>query len=106
MIDCQTEVKSLTKTDVTEGMDLNFKITKMLKLVLWVKTSISVQPNNKLRSSDMYNNYIASTNPTARVSENVFYKEIEPIMRACKLNPDRFRDREGRGYTGITIKNE
>jgi len=86
-----------------EDLDLDNPMTKRLYLAQWVKSNIVQKPGNFLKTLDLYNSYLEATPSRARVSQELFFKEIEPIMGAYNINPSRVRSKEGRGFIGIGL---
>ena len=69
----------------------------------WVKANIITQPGSFITNKRLYEEYERATESPARVSEDKFYKEIEPVMFGLHIKPGRFKDKMGRGFQFIPL---
>ena len=72
-----------------------------MNLIDWLKTNVGTEQGSFVSAKEMYCLYISDTERTAQVSEDLFFKEIEPIMFGLNMKPGKVRGRRaGRGYEG------
>ena len=76
-----------------------------MNLIDWLKTNVGTEQGSFVSAKEMYCLYISDTERTAQVSEDLFFKEIEPIMFGLNMKPGKVRGRRaGRGYEGIVLR--
>ena len=107
----ETSNQTITKNILTEvswsevswSYDFDHQRAKYMHLIDWVKGSITAQPGSFVTAKELFNQYKLDTTETAQVTEDLFYKEIQPLMFGLNIKPGRFKGRQGRGYQGISF---
>ena len=105
-----TEVQTLTRPKTahspkTWGYDFNHPRGRFMRFTDWVKTRVVLKPNTFTCVKDLYFTYKADTQPEEQITEDLFYKEIGPVMYGLGIKPGRIRGKVGRGFLGISISN-
>ena len=83
--------------------DYDHEKAKFMVFIDWVKISIIPQPGNFITAKELFEVYKKTTKNSALISEDKFYKEIEPVMYALNIKPGRAKGKTGRGFRGIAI---
>ena len=74
--------------EIRWSYDFNHEKARVMYFNDWVKTHICLAPGAFTSVKDLYAAYKRNTSdPNALITEDLFYKEIEPVMFGLNIKP-------------------